>query len=198
VAQSTRFNVTSRLATASSGGALVWRRARSMLSSTRSTSWSVRISSHSSSGYCAVSRGSSGAMYRRPKVREALMRSRPLGVSPRLRTAISVLATASRARRACWWKTSPDGVSASLRVERSNRRAPNCRSRSAICLLIWARVQSSRRAASAMLPVSTTLTKLSQELSQCICQLSVDEMVRIMGFFVRYLATIVQPNSLKA
>ncbi len=100
-------------------------------------------------------------MYIRPKVIEVLTRSRPQGVSPRLRTAISVLATASRARRACSWSTRPEGVNASLRVERSNSRTPNSRSRSATCLLICARVQSRRRAAAAMLPVSTIRTKLS-------------------------------------
>jgi hypothetical protein len=60
------------------------------------------------------------------------------------------------------------GVRLILRVDRSNRRTPKARSRSPICLLICARVQSSRRAAAAMLPVSTTLTKLSQLVSHCI------------------------------
>jgi hypothetical protein len=59
-------------------------------------------------------------------------------------------------------KISPEGVRLIFRVERSNRRTPKARSRSAICLLICARVQSRRRAAAAMLPVSTTLMKLSQ------------------------------------
>jgi len=73
-----------------------------------------------------------------------------------------------------WKNISPAGVKRSLRVVLSKRRTAKACSRSPTCLLICARVQSRRRAAAAMLPVSTILTKLAQLLNQIICQLSID------------------------
>ena len=49
-------------------------------------------------------------MYIRPKVIEALTRSRPQGVSPKLRTAISVLETASRVAPVFRFKTEAEAI----------------------------------------------------------------------------------------
>ena len=125
-----RVDVSGRL-TSDELGRRAMRTAMSKPSSTRSTTRSASVTSSVTFGCWAMNSTHSGARCSRPKEKGTLMRNRPLASPLREVISASASSTPPSSSRQRAWKTSPSGVSESLRVVRCSSRTPSRDSSSA-------------------------------------------------------------------
>ena len=120
---------------------------------------------------CSMNAAIAGAMWRTPKLTPHEMRSVPRGT---MAPAPADASASSRSAMSCThrsWKARPASVSESLRVVRCRSRASRCVSRSATWRETEETETSSRSAARAKLPVSTTLTKAAMAVKRSMRRL---------------------------